>query len=152
MKALAFAITAAAAAGGFSAPAAAAVQDQGDVQAQRIIGGVIDTLIGNRYNVNDRQAIRRCGVAAVRRAEDRYRGDFHSLPVAYPGYRGHVRVSDITDVQRRLRVVRVKGLLTTARYGYGRGQRHADLSFRCDVDYRGNIADLRVERNPYWRR
>lgn len=150
MKALAPLIAAAVLVGGFSAPAVA--QDQGDVQAQRIIGGVIDTLIGNRYNVNDRQAIRRCGIAAVRKAENQYRGDFHSLPVAYPGYRGHVRVSDITGVQRRLRVVRVKGLLTTARYGYGRGQRHADLSFRCDVDFRGNVADVRIERNPNWRR
>lgn len=123
-----------------------------DANSQRIIGGVIDTLIGHRYNVSDRQAVRRCAIAAVDKAENKYRGDFRTMPVAYPGYRGHIRVTDITDVERRTLVVRVRGLMTTPRYGYGRGRRGSELSFRCDVNHNGNVRDVRVERNPYWRR
>ena len=149
MNALVTVIAAAVVAGGFSAPATA--QQEMDAQSQRVIGGVIDALIGNHYNVSDRQAIRRCAIAAVDRAEMQNRGDFRTQPVAYPGYRGHVRVSAITDVQRRLLVVRVKGLLSTPRYGYGQGNRDADLSFRCDVNGHGNVSNVKIERNPNWR-
>lgn len=123
---------------------------------QNIVGSFIDQLIGNRYDVGDRQAIRRCGYAAVREAENRYRPYFNGMPYAYQGYRGHVRVSDITSVQRRLLVTRVRGHLDTTRRAY-RGQardrdmRDADLSFRCDVDRSGNVSDVRIERTRYWR-
>jgi hypothetical protein len=151
MKALVPVIIAAAMiSGGVAGPAAA--QEEMDAQSQRIIGGVIDNLIGNRYNVSERQAVRRCAIAAVDKAERQNRGQFHTLPVAYPGYRGHVRVNEISSVERRFQVVRVRGLLDTPRYGWGRGRRGAEFSFRCDVDFRGNIAILRVERNPDWRR
>lgn len=148
MKAFAPLIAAAMLAGGLSAPAAA--QEQMDAQSQRIIGGVIDAMLGNRYSVSDRQAIRRCGFAAVDKAERQYRGHFRALPVAYPGYRGYIRVAAITDVERRMLVVRVRGLLSTPRYGYGTGNR-ADLSFRCDVNNRGNVSNVQIQRNPRWR-
>ena len=149
MKVLAGLIVASVLAGGLGAPALA--QEEMDAQSQRVIGGVIDALIGNHYNVSDRQAIRRCGLAAVDRAERQYRGDFRSQPVAYPGYRGHVRVTAITNVERRLLVVRVRGLLSTARFGYGRGDRDSDLTFRCDINGHGNINTVKIERNPQWR-
>ena len=132
-------------------PASATAQPDGDVQAQNVIGGVIDALIGNRYNGGERQAIRRCGFAAVQRAENQYRPYFGNSPFAYPGYRGHVRVAAITDVQPRLLVTRVKGLLSTARGNYG-GRGRADLSFRCDVARNGAISNLRIERTSHWRR
>ena len=84
---------------------------------QNIVGSFIDQLIGNRYDVSDRQAIRSCGYAAVQEAENRYRPYFKGMPYAYQGYRGHVRVSDISSVQRRLLVTRVKGFLDTTRRG-----------------------------------
>ena len=137
-------------AGGLSAPAVA--QEELDAQSQRVIGGVIDALIGNRYNVTERQAVRRCAMAAVDKAERQYRGDFRTQPVAYPGYRGHIRVSAITDVERRLLVTRVRGLLDTPRYGWHNGRRGSELSFRCDVNNHGNVSNVRIDRNPYWRR
>lgn len=149
MKALAGLIAAAVLAGGTPGPAVA--QEEMDAQSQGVIGGVIDALIGNHYNVSDRQAIRRCAIAAIDRAERQYRGDFRTQPFAYPGYRGHVRVTAITDVQRRLLVVRIRGLLSTARYGYGQGNRDSDLSFRCDVNGHGNVSNIKIDRNPYWR-
>lgn len=149
MKFIARSIVTAVLAGGLCGPAVA--QEEMDAQSQRVIGGVIDALIGNHYNVSDRQAIRRCTLAAVDRAERQNRGDFRSQPVAYPGYRGHVRVTAITDVERRLLVVRVRGLLSTARFGYGRGDRDSDLTFRCDVNGHGNVSNVKIDRNPDWR-
>jgi hypothetical protein len=122
---------------------------------QNIVGSFIDQLIGNRYDVSDRQAIRRCGYAAVQEAENRYRPYFNGMPYAFQGYRSHVRVSDLTSVQRRLLVTRVKGYLDTTRRGnrdWNRRDRgDADLSFRCDVDRRGNVSDVRIERTRFWR-
>ncbi|HEX3423455.1 MAG TPA: hypothetical protein VHS33_08670 [Sphingomicrobium sp.] len=149
MRILMGVIAAASLAIGSSVPAAA--QEEMDAQSQRVIGGVIDALVGNHYNVSDRQAIRRCAIAAVDRAEQQNRGDFRTQPVAYPGYRGRVRVTAITDVQRRLLVVRIRGLLSTARHGYGQGNRGADLTFRCDVNGHGNVGNVKIERNPSWR-
>jgi len=150
MKGLAPMLAAALFGGGFAAPAIA--QDEMDAQSQRVIGGAIDALIGNRYATTDREAIRRCAVAAVNKAERMHRGEFRTQPVAYPGYRGHIRVSEVTDVQRRFQLIRVRGLMDTPRHGWGRGRRGSELSFRCDYTYKGKIAVLQVQRNPYWKR
>src|SRR5262249_8397199 len=119
MNALAPVVAAVLFAGGIAAPAVA--QEEMDAQSQKVIGGVIDALIGNRYATSDREAIRRCAVAAVNKAERMHRGEFRTQPVAYPGYRGHIRVSEITDVQRRFQLIRVRGLMDTPRYGWHGG-------------------------------
>jgi hypothetical protein len=143
-------IVIAAAVGGLSAPAASA--QEGDMQAQGVINNIIDGLIGNRYAVGDRQAIRRCGWAAVDKAERQFRTQFRGRRgFAYPGYRGYVRVAAITDVSRGLLGrVRVTGLLDTGRNGYG-GRHGADLTFRCDANRNGHVTDVRVSRNPHYR-
>ena len=138
-------------AGGMAAPALAA-QVEANAHAQGVIGNIIDGLIGNRYNVTDRQAVRRCGLAAVDKAERDYRGYFRGRRAhAYPGYTGYVRVTQITDVSRRMSGVRVRGLLDTGRNGYGNGRFGADVSFRCDTNRKGKVTDVRLERNPYYR-
>jgi hypothetical protein len=151
MKALASLLTVAAMAGGAAAPASSEPQFEANAQAQGVIDNAINALIGNRYRVSEREAIRTCGWAAVRKAENEYRRYFTGRPGAYPGYRGYVRIAAITDVQRRTLVTRVRGLLDTARYGYRGGRYGADVSFRCDVNGKGNVSDLRLERNPSYR-
>jgi hypothetical protein len=136
-------------AGGMAAPAWAQVE--GNAQAQGVINDIVDGLVGKRYNVSDRQAIRQCSWAAVDKAERQYRPYFKGRSHAYPGYNGYVRVTAITDVQRRSRGVRVRGLLDSARYGYGNGRRGAELSFRCDTDRKGRVETVRLERNPIFR-
>ena len=70
----------------------------------------------------------------------------------YPGYNNGLRVTAITDVQRRSGRVRVRGMLGGGmRYGYGRDRYgSADVSFRCDVDYAGYVRDVRLgDRDRY---
>ncbi|HEX2803397.1 MAG TPA: hypothetical protein VHN55_05370 [Sphingomicrobium sp.] len=100
----------------------------------------------------------------------------YGQPYANNGYNngynnGHsqMRVTAITQVHRsRNRRLQIQGLIDTgaraAPYGYAYGypgqQRQvdpryaqADLSFRCNVDYRGGISGLRVSRyNAAYRR
>ena len=79
------------------------------------VGGIIDQLLGNRYNVSDRQAIGRCASAALQRALGRYPNGYAQ---GYPGYNRGLRVTAITDVQRRSNGLRVRGMLGGGmRYG-----------------------------------
>jgi hypothetical protein len=127
-------------------------------QNNGVLGSIIDSLIGNRYGVSDRQAIRQCTFAAVNQAENQYRPYFGpNFRRPYQGYNGFIRVSAITDVQRRSAGrVRVRGLLDTGLYraqpwnpGYAN---QGDLGFRCDVDSRGYVYNVRIDRTAYWGR
>jgi hypothetical protein len=125
--------------------------------SQGTIGAIIDSLIGNRYNVSDRQAIRQCAFAAVQRAQSAYPGGY---PQAYPGYNNSIRVTAITDVQRRSNGVRVHGMLGNGqvyaqpydpRYPNAGGDRwrRGQVGFRCDVDSRGYVRNVRLEPSNY---
>ena len=164
------------------------------------IQGVIDQLLGNRYNVNDRTAVQYCAAAAVADASARYRpnynqgygqqpyGQGYQTPYGGQNAQGYgnaygysARVTSITNVERRDNGLRVSGTLDSGRYGgygnqgynrqgyntqgtntpgygnpgYGvRGYAGAygDLTFRCNVDYRGAVTNLRVRPNTAFRR
>jgi hypothetical protein len=124
-----------------------------------VIGQVIDNLLGNRYSVNDRGAVSRCADAAVNEAVRIYRPYLRQGYERYQGYSGgwgynNIRVTAVTSVERRSSGLRVRGLLDSGlRYGmYNPGiidPRYAgqgDLTFRCTVDYRGYVSDLRIRR------
>jgi hypothetical protein len=131
-------------------------------------GAIIDQLLG-RYQVNDRTAIRQCANAAVNQAQNQYRGygqyGAPGVPYGYDqqnvqpyGYGYNIRVTAITDVERRSDGLRVRGLLDSGRLGYNQNiynQNYAansDLSFRCTVDWRGYVSSIRVGPNQNWRR
>ena len=202
-------LAAAAAIGSFAAPAAAqyypqqpaypqnspqddeqqyqqGYQQQGygqQASSQSPIWSIIDSLLGNRYDVSDRQAVSQCASAAVTQATVQYGENGYAGSDGYAGYAGayrpgatgvpgypgvatSMRVSAITDVQRRSSGMRVKGLIDSGvdyRGGYGghayqgagaggedyatRNPRHDDLSFRCNLDNRGIVVSMRVDRN-----
>ena len=154
-----------------------------------VVGQIIDQLLGNRYNVNDRTQVSRCASAALAQAETQYRGGYnrygqqpygHNSAYGANGYNSaygtngyanpyaQMRVTAITDVQRRSsNGLRVKGLISSGTYagaygnqgygqqGYGdpRYAQTADLSFRCNVDYRGAVTGVRISRyNAAYRR
>jgi len=129
---------------------------------------IIDSLLGTRYNVTDRQAVRQCANAArAQAAQQGYGGYNNGYGGGYNnGYArqaygaGSLRVTSITEVQRRSNGLRVSGTLGSGagyngQYGsqYGnqyanqyqnRGYGSAEFSFRCNVDYRGAVTGLRV--------
>ena len=131
------------------------------------VGTILDQLLG-RYNVSDRQVIRACARAAVTQAQNQYRGygsyGAPGVPYGYNqpynqpyGYGYNMRVTAITDVERRSDGLRVRGLLDSGRFGYNPNYNqgyaaNGDLSFRCTVDYRGYVTNVRVGRNDNWRR
>ena len=131
--------------------------DQG--YAQNPVGQIIDSLLGNRYNVSDRQAISRCASAAMTQAAAQYGNGYnrgyanngYNRGYANNGYGGAMRVTSITDVQRRNNGLRVSGMMTSGyggQYGYQyRNNGSANVSFRCNVDYRGAVTNVRIGRS-----
>jgi hypothetical protein len=142
-------------------------QAYGQSYSQNPVSAIIDSLLGNRYAVTDRQALAQCATAALAQAQYQYRG-YGGARSAYRqgyGYNQNVaapalRVTSITDVQRRSNGLRVRGVIGTGYGGqYGQNDRqygqygsqygyqnrgYGDLSFRCTVDSRGSVSGLRV--------
>jgi hypothetical protein len=130
--------------------------------AQSPVGQIIDQLLGNRYNVTDRGAVSRCASAAMTQAATQYRGNGYHQGYGYnPGYgynnAAALRVTAITDVQRRNNGLRVSGLMSSGygaqygnQYGYQNGG-YGDVSFRCNVDHRGAVTNVRIGRNNRYR-
>ena len=125
--------------------------------AQNPVQQVIDGLLGNRYTVTDRQAVSQCASAAMTQAAAQY-GNGYNRGYAnngYTGYNGAMRVTSITDVQRRNNGLRVSGMMSSgyggqhaSQYGYqNRNTPGASVSFRCNVDYRGAVTNVRIGRN-----
>jgi hypothetical protein len=134
---------------------------------------MLNQLLGNRYNVTDRTAIHQCASAAMNQASAQYRpqNGYGQPPYgnAYgynnnrgyqQGYNGMMRVTAITNVERRNSGLRVSGLLDShsayppngQAYGYQDNGYAAtgDLTFRCNVDYRGAVTNVRINRaNTY---
>ena len=111
---------------------------------------IIDQLLGNRYSVTDRQAIHQCARAATEQARAQYGGYGNSYGYNQGFAAPSLRVSSITEVERRSNGLRVRGTLSTGyqgqyrdSYGYP-GQGSGDVSFRCNIDYRGVVTDIRI--------
>ncbi|HET7817151.1 MAG TPA: hypothetical protein VFK58_06195 [Sphingomicrobium sp.] len=132
---------------------------------------------GNRaYGQNDRVLIDRCAAAVQQRIDQRYGAQYgnpYGYGSPYGGYGGQYgygygnaygqgRVLGVTRVDRRSSVLRVRGTATAnanAGYGYGSpyggspygghgyAQPAGELSFKCDIDYRGYIRDIDINRN-----
>jgi len=151
---------------------------------QNPISQIINSLLGNRNpSTGDRAGVSRCASAALTQAAAQfgvngyagsdgyagYAGAYRPGATGVPGYPGvatSMRISAITDVQRRSDGLRIKGLIDSgvdyrggyggdAYQGAGRGGQayatrypsHNDLSFRCNLDNRGIVTSMRVDRN-----
>jgi hypothetical protein len=157
------------------------------------VSQIINQLLGNQYNVSDRTAVTQCANAVMADAGRRYSrpgygtygqaygqysqqygqqygqyGYGQQSPYGYSGrgYASPMRITQITEVKRRVSGLRVKGLIDSGDYrtgghaqSYGQGYNQyaggyamGDLKFRCTVDSRGQVTDLRVDRNDIYRR
>jgi hypothetical protein len=140
---------------------------------------IIDQLLGNRYSVTDRQAVRQCANAARTQAQSQYGGYAYGQGQGYPQGYGYnqafaapaMHVTSVTSVEHRSNGLRVRGTLGTGysgqygnhygypgqaygnQYGnaYGNAYAAGDLPFRCNVDYRGVVTDVRVGGTGYRR-
>lgn len=144
--------------------------------AQNPIGAIINQLLGNRYTVTDRSAVTQCATAAQAQAAAQYapRGQAYGQPYGQPygqaygqqysgGYNtaySQARVTGITNVERRNRGLRVTGVMSSGMRGAGWGNpayggayanAQNDLTFRCNVDYRGVVSNVRITRNSGYR-
>jgi hypothetical protein len=149
-------------------------QGYGQSYNNNSISGIINQLLGNQYNVTDRQAVSQCATAAVAQAQNQYGNQYRGNGYNQGYNRGYgyqqgyaapaMRVTAITDVQRRSSGLRVKGMLSSGyagnrayggngQYGY-QNQNYAagDLTFRCNVDYRGAVTNVRISSNDTYRR
>ena len=140
-------------------------QGYGYPQQQGSIGAIIGRLLGNRYNVTDRTAVTQCATAAQAQAAAQYptpirRGQYPGYG-SYSGYNSapQAQVTGITKVERRNRGLRVTGLMSSGTaYAYGQQAYHptyanaaSDLTFRCNVNHRGVVSNLRISRNTAYR-
>ncbi len=96
------------------------------------------------YGMNTNAATQQCMAAVQSRLYSRngLGGILGSLIGSY-GSTG--RVVSITRVDPNRSYVRVRGLASSGRTAYGYGN-YADLSFRCDVDYRGGVRNVDIRR------
>ena len=144
---------------------------------------IVDRQLGARYGASDREAVARCATAALAQGAIMYGVNGYAGTEGYAGYVGAyrpgaagiagfpgvpatMRVSSITDVQRRADGMRVKGLIDSgvvyssddngqAYQGPGSGGEpyaiahpsNNDLVFRCNLDSAGLVSSLHVERH-----
>jgi hypothetical protein len=114
----------------------------------------------NNYAVNPNVAAQQCTAAVQSRLYNRTSlAEIIGSLVGIPSNQG--RVLSITQARPTRSGVRVRGLATSGRYAsnnygpYGVGaygslaygyNQAADLSFRCDVDFRGYVRDIDINR------
>ena len=156
---------------GASAPAAAQYYPgYGGYGGTNVVGQVINSILnpyggygqyGYGYGMNPQAAAQQCTAAVQQRLNGRYGAGYGYgyQPYGYNGY-GNGRVLGITRIEQRSNgTLRVRGDATSGMayggypyggyggYGaYGGGYGGADLEFRCDVDYRGYIRDVDIDR------
>lgn len=152
-----------------TATSPASAQYNPDYGAPNVVGQVVGQVLGtpyggfgyNGYNSDTQWAVQQCAVAVEQRLGGGY-GGYGAAGAYGPGhdaYGNHVgggygaggRVLAITHADRHSRGrVKVKGIASSgmnAVYGgYGYAQGPGELTFRCEVDYRGNISDLHIDR------
>ncbi|QIL03103.1 hypothetical protein G7078_10150 [Sphingomonas sinipercae] len=118
------------------------------------------------YGNNSQALVQRCTAAVQQQLGQRYNASYGNgygyNQYGYNGYNnayGNARIVGITRVERRSNTTtRVRGLASSGMnmgYGYNQGygynpyqgaQAQADLSFKCDIDYRGYVRDIDINR------
>ena len=120
------------------------------------MSSIIDQRLGTRYSVNDRTAVSQCASAAMTQARAQYGSGYGNRYGGY-GTAGTMRVTSITGVERRTNGLRVSGTMSSGagyggQYGYqNRGYAGSNVSFRCNVDYRGQVTNVRIRNAGYGR-
>ncbi len=143
----------------------------GQIIGQVLGGGRYGGYGNNGYDNNTQYAVQQC----ARAVEQRLNGSYDSAYGGYSGNGGYPnggysnggyngsrdryrentgggRVLGITHADRHGgSIFKVKGVASSGTNAgnrdYGYDQQRGDLRFSCEVDYRGNIRDLKIKRN-----
>jgi hypothetical protein len=105
-----------------------------------VVGQVLNSVLGGgygygAYGMNSQAVVNVCANAIQGRLNGGYAYNGY-------GYGGGARVLGISRVEQRSSGgLRVRGVATSGRYGYGQ----PDLTWKCSVDYRGAIVGLDVD-------
>jgi hypothetical protein len=100
---------------------------------------------GYAYGMNTSAAASQCTAAVQNRLYSRNAGGIIGALLGAYGTTG--RVLSVTQVRPLSSgMTRVRGLASSGRTAYGYGYGAADLSFKCDVDYRGYVRDVDINR------
>ncbi|MEO5773105.1 MAG: hypothetical protein ABIQ32_03170 [Sphingomicrobium sp.] len=128
----------------------------GQVLGQVLSGGAYGGGYGGGYGMNSQAAVQQCAAAITQRINSQYGGGYGGYGGgygAYGGYGGGARVVSVTNIQRRSNGrLRIEGIAQSSAYGAGYGgygggyQGGGDLTFRCDMDYRGYITNTDLNR------
>jgi hypothetical protein len=158
---------------GMAAPAAAQYPGYYPGYNTNVVGQVLNTILnpyGQAYaqpyaqQVSPQTAVNRCATAVHTNLVQRYSAGYN--PYAYNGYaQSSARVLQVTGVEPRSSMtIRVRGIATSGRaaaynpypgyagyagyggYGGYNATAGADLTFKCDIDYRGYIRDIDIDR------
>ena len=121
-----------------------------------VVGQVLGQILGgygqNGYGVDSRAMVDRCAAAVTDRINRQY-GGYAGYGGGYGGYgynqsyAGGARVVQITSVERKSgSKLRIRGIAqTNTGGGYG-GYGGGELAFKCNIDYRGYISDIDLDR------
>lgn len=137
-----------------------------------VIGQVLQSVLNpygqQQYRMNPQMAINRCTAAVQSRLARSSNAGYGYNPYG-GGYGAYgqanayssARVLGVSRVEQRSRsTLRVRGVASSGQqqqpYGYGYGQyggypqqAAADLTFKCDIDSRGYIRDIDINRRRY---
>lgn len=117
----------------------------------QVLGQILNPGYGGGYGgygLNSQVMVDRCAAAVTDRVNRQYGG--YAYGGGYGGYnqyaQGGARVVAITSVERRSNSrLRVRGVAQSAAYG-GYNSVPQEFTFKCNVDYRGYISDIDLDR------
>ena len=157
---------------GMAAPAAAQYYP-GYNTGQNVVGQVLQSILNpygqQRYAMNPQLAVNQCSAAVQQRLAQRYSAGYGyspygygQNPYAYGNAYSNARVLGISNVEpRSSTTMRVRGYASSGQraaynpyggyggygaYGGYNAAASADLTFKCDVDYRGYVRDIDINR------
>lgn len=115
------------------------------------VSAVIDQLLGPGYSASDRSAVRQCAIAAMAQSQGQNGAYARGYESDEGPYGSSLRLTAISSVERRADGLEVRGELSSGNdpyasaYGsYGQSYDPGSVSFRCKVDYRGVVTNVRL--------
>lgn len=130
-----------------------------------IVGQIVNSVIGNNayaYSADTQAQLDRCAAAVEQRLNTAY-SPYGGYGYGYGSAQAYGRVVGIHSIERTSTGLRIRGVASdgrTAAYSPYANPNTPNLTFKCDIDYRGYVRDIDLGANtnytynwtPYQRR